>query len=285
MNSVCIVISLIVILRASKVLALEYEVDENEPLDIRCSNSERIEIINAQFQYNRLNVLNLIRPNIRHITFFWGPYVGMCTWNVTKAVQGICNSASSCTFVPTREMFGDCGYKMFLQIDYECIPCINQMSRNDEHSQSVIANGIGSKICNSYYNAMPAIAKTSENCPNEQFHANHINTNIPNSKFQADTFASHIEFRTHMAMINTSSTLYNTVFITGGSPMTYHQENTNVCTFTRNAYKYFCKRIMLYVWDCEYKGQMIARHNMTNGHYLQQLDSDSSGSWISDFDN
>lgn len=271
MNSMRIVISLTVIL-IIEVTALEYEVDENEPLDIRCSsNSEGIEITNAKFQYNRLSVLNLIKPNIRHLTFLWGSYVGICTWDVTKNVQGICNSASSCTFVPTREMFGDCNYKMFLRVEYECVPCIHQTMRNDEESQRGIKiDEENNNICNSYYNSMPTKAKTSEECPNGQFHANHINTNIPNSKFQADTFASHIEFRKHMAMINTSSTLHNTVFITGGSPMIYHQEQTNVCTFARKAFKYDCKRIMLYVWDCEYKGQMVASHNMTNGHYLQR---------------
>lgn len=95
--------------------------DEDKNITLSCSDDEYFRIKDAKWQYKRTSLRNLFTPNIRFAAFYWGNYLGMGRWDVAWKVRKLCKDKKKiCTFVPTRDLFGDCGYKMFLQVKYDC---------------------------------------------------------------------------------------------------------------------------------------------------------------------
>lgn len=95
--------------------------DEDVPFDIECPENEFIRITEAKWQYKRTSLSNLLKPNIRFPAFFFGNYLGMGTWDVLWKVRRLCAGENNCSFTPSRDLFGDCGYKMHLTVSWHCI--------------------------------------------------------------------------------------------------------------------------------------------------------------------
>ncbi len=118
MASIKIAALLITILIA-QVYSLEQEVYENDNVCIQCNSKERIQIISASWDYDRLS-RNVLTPNIRNLAYWWGTYLGMCSYDVKNFVTAKCGYDNKCCFTPTRALLGDCGYHMYLRIEYFC---------------------------------------------------------------------------------------------------------------------------------------------------------------------
>lgn len=109
---------------ALQVNSLEHVVKENEIFSISCPTSfGRIQILKGTWRYKRSNLKNAFSFNVRNVAYLVGPYIGMGTWNVTKYLQQQCTCREECTFIPTRELLGDSGYAMNLEVEYHCGPC------------------------------------------------------------------------------------------------------------------------------------------------------------------
>lgn len=93
---------------------------ENELFSLSCPSVGGIKILNATWRYKRSNLMNALSVNIRNAVYLVGPYIGVGTWNVTKYLQGKCTSKPECSFTPTRQLLGDCGYEMNLEVEYYC---------------------------------------------------------------------------------------------------------------------------------------------------------------------
>lgn len=116
-----------------RINSLEHEVSENEVWSIKCpSMGDGIEIVDAKWAYDRASISNMFTPNIRNYAFVWGAYLNMCTWDVSTGMKSRCALENECIFTPTREALGDCGYKMYLRVRYEC--------RNDIETQQKLSS-------------------------------------------------------------------------------------------------------------------------------------------------
>lgn len=122
MFSQSIFISFMITIFVSRIHSFEHEVDEYEKFSINCLSGESIRINEANWRHKRTSISNMFTINWRNYGYIWGGYLGMCAWNVAKEVGDKCDGKSKCDFVPTRGMFGDCGYIMFLNVDYDCVP-------------------------------------------------------------------------------------------------------------------------------------------------------------------
>lgn len=100
-----------------------YRAFEEEPFTIKCPAPRGIEIRSAKWQYKRDSLKNLFTKNIRFPAFPVGRYFGMCKWDVTDYLRKKCSCRTECGFIPERTMFGDCGYKMYLEIKFVCVRC------------------------------------------------------------------------------------------------------------------------------------------------------------------
>lgn len=107
-----------------QVNSLRHVVKENELFSINCPMSlGSIQILKATWRYRRSNLKNAFSFNIRNVVHLVGPYIGMGTWNVTKYLQEQCTCRGACTIIPTRDLLGDSGYAMNLEVEYYCGPC------------------------------------------------------------------------------------------------------------------------------------------------------------------
>lgn len=111
----------ILIILFVEIYSLEVEVAENKQMVIKCEQNEGIQINEAKWRYERLNLRNSVfSPNLGNLAYLWGTYLGMCTWDVSKIFRERCAYNNECIFTPTRAIFGNCSYEMILQVDYEC---------------------------------------------------------------------------------------------------------------------------------------------------------------------
>lgn len=111
---------------ALQVNSLKHFVKENEIFSISCPTSIGcIQIVDATWRYKRSELKNLMSLNIRNPLYFVGPNIGMGTWNVTRYLQEKCACKENCTFIPTRDLLGDSGYSMNLEVEYICGSCPN----------------------------------------------------------------------------------------------------------------------------------------------------------------
>lgn len=113
-------VSLILALLAIQTNALEHEVEENQLFSIQCAPNQAINIKSAVWTYNQAKVENYFTLNIRNFVFLWGKHVGICKYDVQRFLNARCNFQHRCSFTALRETFGDCGYDMFLKVEYEC---------------------------------------------------------------------------------------------------------------------------------------------------------------------
>lgn len=243
------------------------QAEENQELYIVCGENHGIKIISAKWTYNRAKVINWITPNRRMFSFLWGKYFGIGTWDVTKTVEGICGLEHECAFKPTRSLFGNCGYEMFLDVNYVCIDCTDtkRMKRFSTDRNR----------CYDYeWQEEPFVDDNNkELCPNKKFEFKHVDTKRENSLESAELVATHLDYRRNCLM-RTSPTNIISVFLTGGNLINYVEENSTECKFTTFFPKYNCyKNMETKLWDCKYIGYVIARHRKYNGHYLHYLDT------------
>lgn len=107
---------------------LKRTVDEDKKLQLACPDNKCVKIKDAIWQKKRASIKNMfkIRTNQRkykqnkqHIT-----YIGKGKWNATQDIQQECSIGyPGCNITPTIQMILDCGYKMFLRVEYECLNC------------------------------------------------------------------------------------------------------------------------------------------------------------------
>lgn len=242
----------------------QQEAEENQELHIFCGEYNGIRIISAKWTYNRLKARNWITPNMRMFSFFWGKYLGIGTWDVTKTVEGICGLEHKCKFKATRELFGDCGYQMFLAVNYVCIECTDRKRKKRSDTEA--------NRCYEWQEGPFVDNNNNTFCPNKRFEFKHVDTNRPISLESAELAAIHFDYR-RINLLKTSPAKLISVFLTGRDLINYVEENSTICAFTQIFPKYNCEKIDTRQWNCTYKGDFIARHDKLSGHYLNESDS------------
>lgn len=260
-----------------KIYSLSQEVDENHELTIKCGNNQVIQIDNALWQYDRANIKNMFTPNVRNMAYLWGPYVGVCTWNVKDRLSWVCDhSKGDCKIKPTRKGFGECCcgldwsiccYNMFLKVDYTCVDCPNNRRRRRSTINSI--DSIAFK-CEQYYGFGQNI-KRFNTCPHVNFIDKHImNSLYENSEAGARAFAHMIDYRRLWQLTSVKNTPYvQSLFYT---PSMSYEERGDLCFFAWAARKYQCTWTGG-DWHCRAAGIVRAFHNKNlDGHYMQELD-------------
>lgn len=107
-----IVILLVTTVLVVQINSIYIEIGENIEHSIQCSTDESIEIREAKWIHKG--------------------FPSQCKWDATNSMQKICNYYNECTFKPTREWFGSCGYNMWLIVNFECVYDIYNLHKIDK---------------------------------------------------------------------------------------------------------------------------------------------------------
>lgn len=264
-----------------KIDSISLEVDENVEMSIKCENNQAIQIDDAVWQYRRTSIKNMFTPNVRNLSYMWGPYVGVCTWNIKERLSWVCDRAHNngeCTIKPTRKGFGECCcgidwslccYDMFLKVDYTCIQCPNNRRRRRSNSSRINSIDSPAYICEKYFGFGQNI-KRDKTCPHVNFVDKHVMTpQYENSEAGARAFAHITDYRRLWQLTSVKNTPnVQSLFY---APGTYETDG-DLCIFHRPANKYQCNWTGD-DWRCRDAGRVRATHSISlNGHYLANLD-------------
>lgn len=240
--------------------ALEKSVEEDDDFSLQCGNNEGIDIRSASWT-NDLGAPSNYYWNLnwRNLVFPFAKTLGLCTYDVAEIVKSKCQGKDSCTFKANRSnLNNNCNYWMELNVEYQCLHCIQQPSRRKRM--------VADFVCDLTV-VLPSINRFGS-CPNNRFEVKHVSSRNQDSTTGASIFATQTEFVRNWG--GTVSTNVHSVFITS-NPMTYSQKGNN-CVFNFRASKYDCYKQANFNWACTYIGPIIATHDMTTGHYLRLLD-------------
>lgn len=104
------------------IFTVKHTVNERELFSIECSKGEVLKISDAKWQYKISSITNMFK--LRTQQFIQskqvGNYIGKGKWDLTQQLIGWCSGRNECHFVPSTQLFVDCGCKMCFQVEYEC---------------------------------------------------------------------------------------------------------------------------------------------------------------------
>lgn len=150
--------------------SLEELVYEGNTLNLQCGDpNTALYIDDASWSYDMGDYRNYFMPKalLRNYHLVWGKAVGMCVYDSTATVRGMCHGKKSCAVVADRQNFSDeCVYWMELKVKYSCHPC------NERHKRSIQGIFNVDYICD-FTEVLPG-RFSSTGCPNNRFEAKHV---------------------------------------------------------------------------------------------------------------
>lgn len=269
---------------------------ENEEIHIECPRWDGINIDFAVWKHDEPLWYRHEPPAVREYGFYEGQLLASCRWTQNIGVKEICEGKEQCKFKPSRFLFGDCGYNMFLHVTYHCSPCSSfDGVYNSRKKRSTIGDDLGVDIWQEVCKKVKRKTQVSGNAGGSQYAGGSAGTYCPHPAFEAkhvlygrsDTVAAAENFakNAHSGRQNhgRTHTEVNTVYYVGqNQPMTYEEKDRGAnCQFLRTATKYLCqydRSQTVWRWECYRHGQAYAKHDKFNGHLVDDWVLGSGGS-------